>query len=122
MTTGTAKGKLASERRYRSLLSVASTLYGTGIVVVRLAGELDRANVSSAATAIEEALVLGDSMLVLDLQDLEFLDASGIALLADLDRREGCGGQLRILPSQSLGVTRTLATVGLDSMVKVVRG
>jgi anti-anti-sigma factor len=122
MTTGTAKRELASEPRYRPLLSVTSTPYGTGIVVVRLAGELDRANVSSAAAAIEEALAHEDSMLVLDLQDLEFLDASGIALLADLDHREGYSARLRILPSRSLGVTRTLSRVGLAAMVKVVRG
>ncbi len=122
MTTDTAKRGLAAQGEYSSPLSVTSTPYGTGIVVVRLAGELYRANVSSAARAIEEALAREDSMLVLDLQDLEFLDASGIALLADLDYREGRSARLRILPSLSLGVTRTLSTVGLDSMVKVVRG
>jgi anti-sigma B factor antagonist len=121
MTTETPHMGLRTGSEYETPLSVTSTPYGEEIVVVRLAGELDRANVADAARGLEEAIAREDTTVVLDLQELEFIDASGIALLADLDRREGLGARLRTLPSRSLSVTRVLSMVGLDSMVKVVR-
>jgi anti-sigma B factor antagonist len=122
MTAETPHTAPRTGSEYESPLSVTSTPYGEEIVVIRLAGELDRANVADAARGLEEAIAREGTMVVLDLQDLDFIDASGIALLADLDRRERLGARLRTLPSRSLGVTRVLSTVGLDSMVKVVRG
>ena len=94
---------------------------GTNAIVISLAGELDLAKVAPAAEALEEAFAEEGAMVVVDLQELTFLDVKGITLLEELNRREGAGGRLRILPSRSLGVTRVLRTVGLDSMVKIVR-
>jgi len=102
-------------------LSVRSTPYGDGVVVVSLIGELDRSNVASAATVIETVLQKPVELVVVDLQELDFLDSSGVALLADLNEQKRSHGRLRIVPSKSLGVTRILAATGMDAMLKMVQ-
>jgi anti-sigma B factor antagonist len=102
-------------------LAVRSFPEGEEVFVV-LIGELDRSNVNSAATVIEEVLAVGATPVVVDLQELEFLDSSGVALLAELDRAKSSRGRLRVVPSRSLGVSRILASTGLDGMLTMVRG
>jgi anti-sigma B factor antagonist len=102
-------------------LTVCSTPYGDGVIVVSLIGELDNANVATAAMTINDALDTDDLIVVIDLQELEFLDSSGIALLSDLHAEKRDNGRIRVVPSQSLGVTRILAATGLDGMLKIVQ-
>jgi anti-sigma B factor antagonist len=102
-------------------LTVCSTPYGDGVIVVSLIGELDNANVATAARAIDDALNTDDLIVVIDLQELEFLDSSGIALLSDLHAEKRDNGRIRVVPSRSLGVTRILAATGLDGMLKIVQ-
>jgi anti-anti-sigma factor len=94
-------------------LAVTTAAYGDGIVVISLAGELDRATVSHAEAAIERGLRVGGT-LVVDLEELEFMDSSGVALLARLSNGDG---RLRVISSRSLGVTRILAVTGLDELL-----
>jgi anti-sigma B factor antagonist len=56
-------------------------------LTVRLHGELDVATVPLISEAIESSRVDGSSSLVIDLQDLSFMDSSGIALLVQLANR-----------------------------------
>ena len=102
-------------------LSVVSTPYGNEVIVVALAGELDRANVLSAAKAIDSALSADGKIVVVDLQELEFLDSSGVAMLAELTEPERSNGRLRIVPSRSLGVARILAATGMNVRLKMVQ-
>jgi anti-anti-sigma factor len=97
-------------------LSIQSNRYGAEVIVVSLAGELDRSNVSSAKAALAVACRDEAPLLVIDLYDLEFLDASGIAMLvaiSDLRRTEA----LRIVPSPTPEVTRMLDLTGIGSLI-----
>jgi anti-anti-sigma factor len=102
-------------------LTVRSTPYGDWVIVVSLIGELDNSNVACAARAVNHALASEDMIVVIDLQELEFLDSSGIALLSNLHTEKRANSRIRVVPSCSLGVTRILAATGLDGMLKIVQ-
>ena len=55
-----------------------------GVVVARIAGELDLSNVHDVGDALAAAVQGGGAGLVLDLSQLEHLDSAGIRLLYDL--------------------------------------
>jgi anti-sigma B factor antagonist len=111
-----------SEQSHRDvidgLLSVSSVNYGDEVVIVSLAGELDRAVVSTAAVVIEDAIATGTRRLVLDLQKLEFLDSSGVALLRQAAARHVPACDVLVIPSASPGVSRVLAVTGTDSLLR----
>ena len=100
------------------LLSVSSVRYGDEVVIVSLAGELDRAVVSTAVTAIEDAFAAGTRRLVLDLQELEFLDSSGVALLRRVAAGYAPACDVLVIPSDLPGVSRVLAVTGVDSLLR----
>jgi anti-sigma B factor antagonist len=102
------------------LLSVSSTRYGDEVTIVSLAGELDLAVLPTAATAIEDAFAGGADRLVLDLQKLEFIDSSGLAMLHGVAAGDGSGGDVLVIPSESPGVSRVLAVTGIDSLLRFV--
>jgi anti-sigma B factor antagonist len=81
-------------------------------VVMRLAGELDMASAPQLRGAIEE-LELGErSLLVLDLQDLSFIDSTGLrVILWAHERCSGAGNTLALTPG-SQQVQRLLAISG----------
>jgi anti-sigma B factor antagonist len=100
------------------LLSVVSTHYGDEVTIVSLVGELDLAVASTAAAAIEDALADKARRLVLDLQGLEFLDTSGIAMLSRVAAKEVSEGDVLVIPSDSPGVSRILTVTGVDSLLR----
>lgn len=103
-------------------LVVAWHRYGTDVVIVALAGELDAANVGSARGVLAEVAVEGaDEILVVDLSALEFIDSSGIALLVSLAEADGDGTKLRVVPSDAPAVTRIMRLTGVDSMLRFAR-
>jgi anti-sigma B factor antagonist len=57
-------------------------------VIVRLSGELDMANAPLLQGAIEEADLQAKTMLVLDLEELQFIDSTGLRII--LWARERC--------------------------------
>jgi anti-sigma B factor antagonist len=102
------------------LLSVSSTRYGDEFTIVSLAGELDLAVLPTAATAIKDAFAAGADRLVLDLQKLEFIDSSGLAMLHAMAVGDVSGGDVIVIPSESPGVSRVLAVTGIDSLLRFV--
>jgi anti-anti-sigma factor len=89
-------------------------------VVVRLDGELDMANSPSLKEAIEEADHDEQSMLVLDLQQLQFIDSTGLRII--LWARERCqesGRELALTPG-SEQVQRLLAVSGASEHLHII--
>ena len=80
---------------------------------VSLRGELDLANAATAETALQEALDAAETLVVVDMQELDFIDSTGIALLVSTLGRNGDGARLRFVPSRSPAVTRVLDLTGL---------
>lgn len=92
------------------LLAVQQTSEGRRTRIA-LTGEMDLANVESAASTLREALGGGREVLV-DLAKLEFIDSTGVAMLV-VAMREG-GERLSFLPSEHDAVSRVLSLTGLD--------
>lgn len=78
--------ELAREPRAR--LEVATVSDG-GQLRVRLAGDLDLAGLSDLAPQVEALLLRGPQPVLLDLDDVDFLDSSGVTLLIRLANHFG---------------------------------
>jgi anti-anti-sigma factor len=80
---------------------------------VRLLGEMDLSVIGSVDREVRRAEA-GDAVrIVLDLDELEFLDASGIRLLLQLSARSRAnGGRLRITRALSPQVQRVIDLTG----------
>jgi anti-anti-sigma factor len=103
-------------------LFVGRRRYGSEVLVVSLAGELDQSNVGSARRAIAEFTAGSeDEILVIDLSALEFIDSSGIALLFSLVDFGGDGSNLRIVPSEAPAVSRVLKLTGIEEKVRIAQ-
>src|SRR5690349_8145390 len=89
-------------------LTVLTTHDPDGVVVVALAGELDRANVATAEEALDRVALVEHPRVVIDLTQLEFIYSSGIALLVSVRALGDGRGSLRILPSPAPEVKRIL--------------
>lgn len=96
------------------LLAVQQTSEGRRTRVA-LEGEMDLANVETAASAVREALLAGREVVV-DLGELAFLDSTGISMLV---MAMGDGGErLSFLPSKHDSVCRLFSLTGLDERMK----
>jgi anti-anti-sigma factor len=69
-----------------SSITVRTSAEG-GTLVVSLSGELDLTNAERVKSAIGEMIADGTSRLVVDTSELEFMDSSGLALLASIKRK-----------------------------------
>ena len=90
-----------------------------GVVVASLAGELDLTN----ARQLEERLdaAAGDgSRLVLDVNQVVFIDSAALHVLFKLARRRGRDG-FALLMEPNAAVSRTLEIVGMKDAVRIMR-
>jgi len=82
-------------------------------VILALAGELDMASVEQLRAAIERETTNDKAMLVLDLQQLQFIDSTGLrAILTTLERCREHGREFAITPG-SPQVQRLLSVAGV---------
>lgn len=87
--------------------------------VIALRGELDLANAATAEAEIEAALA-GGTPVIVDMQALEFIDSTGIALLVRAIQRDGSVGRLSFVPSGFDAVGKVLELTGVaERMVTV---
>jgi anti-sigma B factor antagonist len=61
--------------------SAAVTIDAAGVPVIRLSGEIDMSNVDSLRVVIDPVMESAPDRVDFDLETLEFMDSSGIALL-----------------------------------------
>jgi anti-anti-sigma factor len=88
---------------------------------VRVLGEIDISVVGQLDAEMRRAEATDAKSIELDLDQLEFLDASGIRLLLDLNRRSRRNGRrLRIRPASSPQVKRVLELTGVDELLPLV--
>jgi anti-anti-sigma factor len=81
---------------------------------VRVLGEIDLSVIGELDSEMRRAEATKASKIELDLDQLDFLDASGIRLLLDLAQRSlSDGGRLRIRPATSPQVRRVLELTGV---------
>jgi anti-sigma B factor antagonist len=84
--------------------------------VVSLSGELDLSNTERVRSQVDDALAGGSDRLVFDLSGLEFMDSSGIALLAAAAQRVRAV-EIRDPPAT---VRRLLELTGLTEILRIV--
>jgi anti-sigma B factor antagonist len=71
----------------RGQATVESRLESPGSTVVRVAGELDLANVPGVESELEPILGKAPDLIVFDLSNVTFMDSSGIAMLLRVAER-----------------------------------
>jgi len=79
-----------------------------------LSGELDMASAETLRDALRP-VVAADGHLVLDLEELTFIDSSGIRALVDLAERMNGAAPL-VLSNVPAGVRRLFDVIGLDTL------
>jgi anti-sigma B factor antagonist len=90
--------------------------------LVRLWGELDMAGAPALERELLRLLVSRLHTVVLDLHDLEFIDAAGLRCLVTAARRSAANGdQLRILGPQEQ-VARIFGMTGTDHLLPLIAG
>lgn len=77
---------------------------GNGAVVVRPSGRLTMVTAPDMREALHALVAAGDSRIVVDLREVEFIDSSGLgALISGLRAARQAGGDLRIAaPNQQV--------------------
>jgi anti-anti-sigma factor len=107
------------EERLDGPLTIERIRYGGDILVFSLSGELDLAVTADAWRVIEPALDEPEAMVVIDLTELELIDAKGVALLYGLVAGHPGKDTLRLLSSRREGVNRVLRLTGVDSVIQM---
>ena len=88
---------------------------------IRLLGEMDLSVTGAVDREMRRAEASDATKIVLDLDELEFLDASGIRLLLNLNARSRAdGGRLRITRSPATQVRRVLELTGVGDVLPFV--
>jgi len=85
-----------------------------GITIAELTGELDIASAPALREQLLSLLGPGSSRLVIDLSEVSFCDASGLAVLVNTGRRARLLGGFLRLAAVSPQVARVLNITGLD--------
>jgi anti-sigma B factor antagonist len=109
-----------TEERFDGPLTIERTRYGDDVIVFALAGELDLSLAPAAWYVLEPTLDEPDTMLVIDLTELEFIDSSGIAILYRLARGRPDRDTLRLLPSRHEGVNKVLELTEVGEIITLV--
>jgi anti-anti-sigma factor len=85
----------------------------SGRAILALVGELDMASSELLERAVASEDVIGEAMLVLDLQQLQFIDSTGLrVILTTLDRCRTRGQEFAVTPG-SEQVQRLLSVTGV---------
>src|SRR5512144_2431311 len=85
---------------------------------IRVLGEMDLSVIGRVDREMRRAEQTDATFIVLDLDELEFLDASGIRLLLHLHARsQGNGGRLLITRSASPQVRRVIELTGVGDVL-----
>lgn len=84
-----------------------------GATIVSLAGELDLYNAEEVRSALLDAVAEEPDKLVVDLEEVTFIDSTALGVLVDVHRRMG-GREKFHLAAPGLEVRRALEVSGLD--------
>jgi anti-anti-sigma factor len=103
----------------RGRLRISTRAVGDEVLVVSLAGDLDLSNVAGAEAELAAAVGSGMELVVIDCEELQFLDASGVAMLFSLGDRVRDGGSLQLLPGGAPAVRRVFDLTGLGATTKL---
>jgi anti-anti-sigma factor len=107
--------ELEAQEQAEPALEVEVTAQDDGIVVVRLAGEVDMSNVEDLEERVAPQLASSPQHLVVDASRLTFADSSAIALWV---RWSANVGRLELRDASPL-IRRVLRAMGLDTTLEL---
>jgi anti-anti-sigma factor len=90
-------------------------------LVVRLEGELDLANAQRLQSAVDEAELDSSAMIVLDMQELQFIDSTGLRIVLTLRERALERGQQFAVTPGSEQVQRLLSVTGVAEHLQTIQ-
>lgn len=88
--------------------------------MIGLHGELDLLGAPLLQSEIENPEIDGTEMVVLDLQDLRFIDSAGLRVILAAHERSQQRGQAFALSRGSAQVQRLLSIAGLDEHLRII--
>lgn len=89
-------------------------------MVIKVEGEVDLSNASTLRDRVIDQVQQGNYRLAVDLEGVEFMDSSGLAvLISGLRRTKEHDGSL-ILVSPTASVKRVLTITGLDKVFDII--
>jgi anti-anti-sigma factor len=91
-----------------------------GVAVLHLEGELDLASAPVLQDEIDSAEVMASPKVVLELNDLQFLDSTGLRIIFSAHARAGERGQQFAVTRGSEQVQRLLAITGVGEHLRIV--
>jgi anti-sigma B factor antagonist len=110
-----------SARRHNAISAQASiirTRLESDVTVIAVSGELDLASADQLDKAIRDAEQIATGWIVIDLEDLSFLDSTGLGVLLQARRRAmENGDRLRFVRSRHEQVTRLLSITDTAKML-----
>jgi anti-sigma B factor antagonist len=89
-------------------------------VIVRLEGELDMANAPRLQSAVDGAELDAEAMVVLDLQQLQFIDSTGLRIVLSVRERALARGQEFAVTPGSQQVQRLLSLTGVAGHLRTI--
>jgi anti-sigma B factor antagonist len=89
-------------------------------VILRLVGELDMANAPRLEDAIESVGPDSRTMVVLDLQQLQFIDSTGLRIILSARARSQERGQEFAITPGSQQVQRLLSVTGVSEHLRII--
>jgi anti-sigma B factor antagonist len=98
-------------------LTVSRQFYGATEVLV-VSGEVDLKTVTRLRQAITAALRAAPSVLVVDMDEVEYLDSAGLNALVDAQERLDGRSELRVVASHRVTL-RPLQLTGLDQVLTI---
>ena len=107
--------RTASDRREEFTLSVA---YTAEQAVVRIQGSIDLLTAPELASILTAVMARGHLTVVIELSELQFMDATGLRVIADAAARAVSTGGVLVLESAPPFIQRILAITGLDHLIQ----
>jgi anti-sigma B factor antagonist len=89
-------------------------------VVLGLGGELDLASAPLLQSEIERTEIAAAAIVVLDLQELKFIDSTGLRVLLSAHERSRERGQEFAVTRGSPQVQRLLSITGVDEHLRII--
>ncbi len=103
------------DNRATALGSIESETDASGSQIVKLIGEIDISNADSIGRELDRVVADSPSRVIIDLEGLEFMDSSGIAMLL-----RAVGGTASVeLRNPSRVVRRILECTGLTDILRL---
>ena len=109
----------AREAARTSAFSCTNSCHGADAAWVQAVGDLDLAGLPDLELALREALA-SSQLVVLDLQELSFIDVVGVRALVDASVRAVCDGRRLMVAFAPAHVVRTLELTGAAEAVETL--